>query len=405
MSVKIVEVLELGRKKAKVLVEGSPFHPSGGGQPGDTGTLRGPAFRAGVEDARRHNARERGEEFPSSLSVLDLALISGEPEAGMELEAEVDEVRNRLLSRMHTGQHLFSRFQENAHEGLRTLKVNIGIEESAVYIHYDGELTWDALFSAEERTNEVIRADLPVETLLTTRDGAERIPELKAKWERIHDEEIRVVRIEGVDATACAGTHAARTGEIGTFMVTGFNGSAPEWEVRFTVHAEAEKRLKNYGHAMRRLLREVGCRADEMSEVFARAKTESAALRAALDKARAYISIPWEEKSVEGCPLYLAVLPGLPKELLSAPARTCVAEHPDAFCLVLLPAAENPSAPFPFLLLRGASLSVDLSSFIRKFPELSARGGGKPDWLNGTTTQRTVSVWLDALRAASVATA
>ncbi|MDR1649341.1 MAG: alanyl-tRNA editing protein [Synergistaceae bacterium] len=397
---KILEVLESDRKKARVLAEGSPFHAAGGGQPGDTGTLEGAGFRAAVRDARKH----KGEgvygdtDKDSFLSVLDLALLSG-PEtlrAGMEVTAEVDRARNEILSRMHTAQHIFSRLQENAAEGLETLKVNIGTEESAVYVRYEGELTWDALFAAEEKTVEAIRADLPVETLLMSRGDAENIPELKAKWERIHDEEIRVVRVAGIDATACAGTHAARTGEVGGFLVTGFNGSPPEWEVRFTV--QADERLAEYGRVARRLLREVGCRPDQLEEVFLRQRAENAALRQTLDKARAYISVPWEERSVGILrhPLYLAVLPGMTKELLSAPARECVAGHPGAFCLVLLPGAVA-AEPFPFLLLRGAELSVDLSGFVKEFPELSARGGGKADWLNGTTTQKSVSLWIEAI--------
>jgi alanyl-tRNA synthetase len=410
--VKILEVLELGRKKARVLAEGAPFHAAGGGQPGDTGTLEGENFRAEVEDTRKHKGEPGREDGNPSLSVLDIALISG-PEtlrAGMEVTAKVDGARNGILSRMHTGQHIFSRIQENANEGLETLKVNIGTEESAVYVRYEGEMTWDSLFAAEEKTLEAIRADLPVETLLMTREDAEKIPELKAKWDRIHSEDIRVVRIAGIDATACAGTHAARTGEIGGFLVTGFNGSPPDWEVRFTV--EADGRLAEYGRVTRRLLREVGCRPDQLEDVFLRQRAENAALRQTLDKARAYISVPWEERSVGASrhPLYLAVLPGMTKELLSAPARVCAANHPDAFCLVLLPDApafaDAPKSkskskpkpePFPFLLLRGEALSVDLSGLVREFPELSARGGGKPDWLNGMTTQRSVSFWLDAI--------
>jgi alanyl-tRNA synthetase len=395
---KILEVLELDRKKAKILVEDSPFHAAGGGQPGDTGTLESANFRAEVRDARKHKGENEQEDGASSLTVLDLALISGPEtlEAGMEVAAEVDRARNKILSRMHTGQHIFSRLQENANEGLETLKVNIGTKESAVYVRYEGEMTWESLFAAEEKTVEVIRSDLPVETLLMSRNEAEKVPELKAKWDRIHDEEIRVVRIAGVDATACAGTHAARSGEVGGFLVTGFNGSPPEWEVRFTVDADANGKLAEYGRVARRLLREVGCRPDQLEDVFLRQRAENAALRQTLDKARAYISIPWEERRVGASqyPLYLAVLPGMTKELLSAPARDCVAKHPDALCLVLLPDAAE---PFPFLLLRGANLPVDLSGFAKEFPELSARGGGKADWLNGMTTQKSVSLWLDAI--------
>ena len=384
----IAKVLEFDGKKAQVVLRESPFHPSGGGQPGDTGVLRGESFRADVRDATKLK-----EEV-----VLKIALSEGAPQVGMGVTAEVDAERNLILSRMHTGQHVFSRLQENALEGLNTLKANIDTDESAVYVHYDGALTWDNLFAVEEKTIEVIRANLPVETFFTSREEAEKIPELKAKWERIHDEKIRVVRVPGVDATACSGTHTDRTGEIGSFLVTGFNGSAPDWEVRFTIREE--ERVREYSRVMRRLLRDVGCRPDQMEDVFSRQRSENAALRQVMDRVRQYVSIPWETRQagVTGKAVYLAVLPGMTKELVSAPARVCAAEHPDALCLTLMPGAAD-NAPFPFILLRGADVQADLSGVIKRFPELEVRGGGKSDWINGTTTQRSVTVWLNCLNA------
>ncbi|MDR2527490.1 MAG: alanyl-tRNA editing protein [Synergistaceae bacterium] len=382
----IAEVLGVEGKKAQVVLRDCPFHPSGGGQPGDTGTLQGEDFRAEVRDAGKRKDAEG--------VVLTLTLTKGAPYAGMEVEAEVDWGRHAVLSRMHTAQHLFSRLQENAHEGsLTTLKVNIGLDESVIHVRYDGGLTWEDLFEMEEKTRAVIRADLPVETFITSREEAEKIPELKAKWERIHDEKIRVVRVPGVDATACSGTHSARTGQVGGFLVTGFNGSAPDWEVRFTVRQE--ERTQEYSRVMRRLLRAVGCRPDQAEEVFIRQRAENTALRQVLDKVRPYVSIPWEIRETGGRPLYLALLPGLTKELITAPARACAEEHPDAFCLALMPGAGD--SPFPFVLLRGAQVPVDLSGFLKKFPELEARGGGKPEWLNGVTSQRAPSTWIACL--------
>ena len=73
---KIVEVGALDGKKTQVVLENSLFHPSGGGQPGDTGTLqRDGFFKAVVTDARKHKE--------GSKVVLDLILSEGRPEVGM----------------------------------------------------------------------------------------------------------------------------------------------------------------------------------------------------------------------------------------------------------------------------------------------------------------------------------
>ena len=381
---RIVEILETDGKKAQVVLDDSPFHPSGGGQPGDTGTLWGSDFRANVRDARK---------FKAGGVVLDLLVTDGKPLPGMEVHAEVDLARSAILSRMHTAQHIFSRLQENACNGLETVKVNISVDESVVHMRYDGEITWDSLFAIEDKTAEAIRADLPVEALVMSRGEAGNLPELKAHWDRIHDTEIRIVRIAGIDATACSGTHVARTKEIEGFMVTGFNGSAPDWEVRYTIRQE--ERAREHSQAMRRLLREIGCKADQIVDVFTRQREENDALRQVLDKTRSYISIPWETCEAGAHSLHFAIVGGLTKDLLSAPARSHAAEHPDAFCLVLAPGAAKEH--FPFILLRGANLATDLSGFVKNFPELEARGGGKPDWLNGMTTQKDPLVWRDCL--------
>jgi len=388
---KIIDILESNGKKAQVVLDVCPFHPSGGGQPGDTGKLFGGGFRADVRDTRKlKQGKQEG-------FVLDLMIAEGKLAPGMEVFAEVDLARNALLSRMHTGQHIFSRLQENACDGLETVKVNIGESESVVYVRYDGELTWDSLFDVEEKTSLAIRENIPVEPLVMPREDAEKLPELKAHWDRIHDSEIRIVRIAGVDATACSGTHTASTQEVGGFMVTGFNGSPPDWEIRFTVRQEEISR--EHSRAMRKILREIGCKSDQVVDVFARQKEENEILHHVLDKVRGYISFPWEVHEATGnAPaLHVAVVGGLTKELLSAPARAHAVEYPDAFCLVLAPNVTAAKEPFPFILLRGADLSTDLSSFVKNFPELEARGGGKPDWLNGMTTQKNPSVWRNCL--------
>ncbi|GHS87979.1 hypothetical protein AGMMS49957_08810 [Synergistales bacterium] len=395
---KIIDILETNRKAAKILVEDSSalFHPAGGGQPGDTGTVQsvGSDFRASVLDTLKSKEAQAPNTF-----ILDIAIKSGQPEKGMELTVQVDAERNRVLSRMHTAQHIFSRVQEAGSDDPsktpQTTKVNLGAEESSISVRYDGDLTWEALFDAEEKTNKVIAERRAVTSSVVLYEEAKKIPELDAKWDRIKDASVTVVHIDGIDKMACAGTHVADTGEIGAFLVTGFNGSPPDWEVRFTVHAS---RLAAYGRAMRELLREIGCKPEQLKDVFLRQRAENEALKTHLDKARAFISIPWEERKIgaRGVPLYIAMIPGMSKDLMTAPAKNRVAEHPNSLCLVLLPESDA-SSPFPFLLLRGASLDADLSGFTKARPELEARGGGKPDWLNGVTTQRSLSVWLTAI--------
>ncbi len=122
------------------------------------------------------------------------------------------------------------------------------------------------LFEAEKEGNRIVAGDLPVETVLLSKEEAEKLPGIKGNWGRIADETIRVVRIPGFDTIACSGSHVSSTGEVGDLFVTGYRGTAPDWEIKFTVNG-AEMR-REYSETARRLVRRIGCRLNQVENVF-----------------------------------------------------------------------------------------------------------------------------------------
>ncbi len=372
-----------GKEKAvKLVLTPNPFHPSGGGQPGDTGKLTGENFSFSVTGC---------EKMGKNVAVIG-KIVRGTPAPGMEVEAEVDMDLHTLYSRMHTGEHILSRILERSHPGLSIFKVAIGAEESTVYLSWEGELDWPLLFAAEEEVNGMIAQNLLVETLLLSKDEAKKLAGIKANWQRIEDETIRVVRIPDFDLIACSGTHVASTKEVEEVFISGFRGSSPSWEIKFTLGSALRK---EYCSAARRLVRRIGCPVSKLEDVFTALTEENASLRKLTERAASLIALPWEEFSVKGIPVFFALLPAFPKEMVTPAARAWSDGHPDALCLILLPEAEQERGAFLFY--RGRDISVDFSSLLREFPSLEARGGGRADWLNGITAQMKAEVWLEAL--------
>ncbi|MGD9822255.1 MAG: alanine--tRNA ligase-related protein, partial [Aminobacteriaceae bacterium] len=154
----ILDVLASDEKKKKftLLLSGGELHPSGGGQPGDSGILWTENFRFRIDDTEKRDG---------GVAVTGKA-EKGSPAAGMEVEGEADLERHHLLSRMHTGEHILSRALEKAHSGLRVFKVAVGCAETSVYLTWGGDLGWDMLFEAEKEGNRIVAENLPVETLL-----------------------------------------------------------------------------------------------------------------------------------------------------------------------------------------------------------------------------------------------
>lgn len=369
-------------KTVKLVLSLNPFHPSGGGQPGDTGKLTGEGFSFSVMGC---------EKTGKDITVIGKT-VRGTPAPGMEVEAEVDMEMHTLYSRMHTGEHILSRILERSNPGLSVFKVAIGAEESTIYLSWDGELDWPMLFTAEEEANAIIAQDLLVETFLLSKDEAKNLAGIKANWQRIEDETIRVVRIPEFDLIACSGSHAASTKEVEEVFISGFKGSSPSWEIKFTLGSALRK---EYCSTARRLVRRIGCPVSKLEDVFSALSEENAALRKLTERAASFIVLPWKEFSVKDLPVFFALLPGFPKEMVTPAARAWSDDHPDALCLILLPEAEKERGAFLFY--RGRDIPVDFSPFLRESPSIEARGGGRVDWLNGITGRMESEVWLEAL--------
>lgn len=380
--VQIEEVLERAGKKAKIRVSGRVFHPSGGGQPGDSGYLEGEGFKAEVTDC--HNA-ERG-------FVLEIVLQEGEIPLGHPVTATVDVERNRRFSRMHTGEHILSRVLENQLPGLQVEKVSIGEKESTVFMTYDGDIDWEVLFKAEESANGIIAADLPVSVNKVSRDRADSLKGVKIKWDRIAEKEVTLVTIGDFDSMACSGSHVSSTAEVGGLIITGFKGGSGEWEARFTV--DREEKLRDYSRIMRVLSREIGCEEEELPSVVARIREERKEASRRLDKVRKYLEIPWEDIGREPGTLYFFAIENFSPELASSGVKKKVERDSGSIVGFL---SQEESGKGVFILAAGKDVEVDLRVFLEERKELQARGGGASNWVQGKAGNGSSSEWKRAL--------
>jgi len=112
----------------------------------------------------------------------------------------------------HTGQHLISAvFEELFH--LKTVSFHMGAESSTIDLE---GCTVDArvLRDVERRSNEVVWENRPV---LVTFEHAAEVSDLRKPSAR--EGTLRIVAIEGLDRSACGGTHVRTTGEIGAVLL------------------------------------------------------------------------------------------------------------------------------------------------------------------------------------------
>lgn len=197
-----------------IVLDRTIFYPVGGGQPGDSGTLR-------LADGRtiRITDTRKGEtgilHIPENPEAADL------PAAGEPVTATLDWERRHRHMRMHTALHLMcASVAGNVTGG------QVGAERSRL----DFDLP-EVSFTKEElaeKLNALIAADHPVGARWITDAEMAAQPDLVRTLSvkpPMGAGTVRLISVgakEGggaVDLQPCGGTHVARTGEIGPLTV------------------------------------------------------------------------------------------------------------------------------------------------------------------------------------------
>ncbi len=215
-----------------VQLDRTAFYPTSGGQPHDTGTLNGVAVLDVWDD-------ESGAIWHLLAEPLQAAEVTGV----INWERRFDHMQQ------HTGQHILSAaFVEELQAA--TVSFHLGTDASTIDLDC-AQLSWEAAARVESAANRAILEDRQVTIHNVTQEQLGAIPLRKAP--KVTGE-IRVIWIDGFDASACGGTHVARTGEVGLIKITGIERYKGGVRVNFLC---GERALRDYRRALD-LLRETG---------------------------------------------------------------------------------------------------------------------------------------------------
>lgn len=189
----------------RVFLDRTVFYPTGGGQPGDTGVLRG----AGAAEYRVVDT------VKSDRGIAHVLEDDAAPPAvGEALTAEIDWDRRYRLMKMHTCMHVLC--------SLVPFGVTGGsIRDGSARLDFDAP---DPLDKEEinRRLNETIRTGARVGKRWITDEELDAQPDL-VKTLSVQPPRgsgrVRLVEIEGVDLQPCGGTHLNAIEEIGPVRV------------------------------------------------------------------------------------------------------------------------------------------------------------------------------------------
>lgn len=248
-----------------VRLDRTAFYATSGGQPHDTGTLSG----VPVLDVWENEA------------TGELWHLLARPLEGMIVTGLVDWPRRFDHMQQHTGQHLLSAAFLRLWDA-PTVGFHLGREASTIDLPLP-QLSWEAAFKVEDEVNQLIWEDRPVTARFVTPEelatlALRKLPNVTGP--------VRIVTVADYDATACGGTHVARTGEIGLAKITGLERYKGGVRVTFLCGGRA---LRDYRRTLR-ILSELAASFTvaqaELPQALTRLQEEAQETRRALHKAQ-----------------------------------------------------------------------------------------------------------------------
>ena len=204
----------------RVYLSETAFYPTSGGQPHDVGQLGGVDVVDVIDEGNR----------------IAHVLASPLDTAG-DVSGTVDWTRRFDNMQQHTGQHLLSAVFEDLF-GFKTVSVHFGPDYSTLDLETES-VSRQQLIAAEARANAVVGEARSVD--VTFEDAASAAGLRKAS-ER--DGALRIVSIDGVDRSACGGTHVRSTAEIGVVLIRSSEKVRKATRVEFVCGSRAVRRAR-----------------------------------------------------------------------------------------------------------------------------------------------------------------
>ncbi len=207
---------EVNEGEFTVVLDKTPFYGEGGGQVGDSGTLKNDNCLISVTDTKKTDG----------VYLHIATLVSGSLKVGDKVHAEITEMNRRSTMRNHSACHLLQ-------AALRTVLGN-HVEQAGSYVdphhlrfdfsHYEA-MTKEQLTAVEKIVNahillgeEITMKEMPIEEAKAM--GA------MALFGEKYGDVVRVVKMGNFSTELCGGTHMDNTGKLGLFKILSESGVA-----------------------------------------------------------------------------------------------------------------------------------------------------------------------------------
>ncbi len=344
----------------RIYLDRTGFYPTSGGQQHDLGTLSGVQVTDVVDEGDR------------------IAHVVAAPVNDTQVHGVIDWPRRFDHMQQHTGQHLLSAIFSDAF-GHATVSVHFGEETSTLDLDCD-QLAEGMLHDVERRANEIVIGNRPVRVSFAD-EGAD--VGLRKATERSGT--LRIVEIDGLDRSACGGTHVRSTAEVGAVLLRRQERVRKAARVEFVCGYRAVARARRDLQALAQAAHDLSSSLDGVPDLV---RAQAGQLRGAESRIRRLESALSEYRARER---FQATEPD--ERGLRRSVERHAAGSPDewrglatAYCALpktaFIGASENPPA---VLLAVSDDAGVDAGKTLRAvLQEVGGRGGGSPRLAQGS---------------------
>ena len=196
-----------------VVLDRTAFYPRGGGQASDIGILEKDDNVINITKVMKEDGEVR-HYFNNTASFQVGDLVHG----------KIDWPRRYALMKMHTLQHVFSRYMQNTYS-TETISSSVNVPKSHTDFQPIEKFTEEEIAKIEADVNDILAKGYDVQIRFMNRqDAIEFLKERKYQTQYLEMvpesvQEFRIVIIDDFDAASCAGTHVKNLKEIGRFKI------------------------------------------------------------------------------------------------------------------------------------------------------------------------------------------
>jgi alanyl-tRNA synthetase len=353
-------VVDRSADGARIYLDRTAFYPTSGGQPFDTGSIANVPVLDVIDEGDR------------------IVHVLAAPVEREEVECQISWQRRFDHMQQHTGQHLLSAVFAELF-GIATVSVHFGAASSTIDVD-SPSLSADQIRAAEARANEAVCRNLPVSVIF-----AAAADDLGLRKASSRAGELRIVSIEGLDRSACGGTHVRATGEIGPILIRKVDKVRGATRIEFLGGLRAARRARTDFDALSRIAQALSAPLDETPALVI---SQTEALKAAEKDRR---RLEEDLGASHGRELYAATSPdsfGIRRALkrLASGELNTLRPMAQSFCgrpmAIFVGAVEQPPA---ILFATSQDSGLDSGKLLKTaLNGVGGRGGGTPRLAQGS---------------------